>query len=232
MTAMTTGWNPSPCGFPVGGLAVPYALLMKRGGQKVGSIDDPIWREPAPAMRRRQRFFRRRRVSALALLAGLVALLVIGGILWLRLSRPGGDPGNAVYYRLHHNVIGAIPVSATEVLRGASTVVQWDSGCSENPRCSVRLVQGVRHHPVRRYRRVSCCCPRTDRRRARTSGLDPSRHLSGSKAGQGPPLVPRRPPRCPGQCLRLRASHRPMVHLGELATPGSGRPAVPLIRGS
>jgi hypothetical protein len=105
---------------------------MARGVAKVGSIDEPIWQQPAPASSRRRAGPGIRRRRARRLVAGAVLIVAVAGLfLWSPWSRPGGDPGNAVYHRLHDDVVHAIPADASAVRMGVNTTVRWVGGCSE-----------------------------------------------------------------------------------------------------
>jgi hypothetical protein len=64
---------------------------------------------------------------------GVVVLVTValGGVLiWRSTSRPGGDPGNSMYGRLHL-VTQAIPNTATNVRMGAAQPTGWTTGCPE-----------------------------------------------------------------------------------------------------
>jgi hypothetical protein len=64
----------------------------------------------------------------------VVLVIVVGGgvVTWRALSpsKPGGDPGNAFYGRLHL-ATGAIPPTATDVRMESAQATQWTTGCPE-----------------------------------------------------------------------------------------------------
>jgi hypothetical protein len=66
-------------------------------------------------------------------LAGVVVpvIVAVGGVvIWQHPARTGGDPGNAIYGRLHL-ATQAIPTTATDVRMGATQRADWTTGCPE-----------------------------------------------------------------------------------------------------
>jgi hypothetical protein len=72
--------------------------------------------------------------SRAAVVVGAVVAIVVVAVSAVLISqsiaRPGGDPGNAIYGRLHL-ATRAIPDTATNVRMGAAQPTGWTKGCPE-----------------------------------------------------------------------------------------------------
>jgi len=97
-------------------------------GQRVGSIDDPIWGTPPlpDASRRRPNPRARRRAGTLLVLIAIVAAALL--IIWRVESHSGGDPNNTVYTELKNTLL-AMPPGLDNARLNAATPTGWVSGC-------------------------------------------------------------------------------------------------------
>jgi hypothetical protein len=113
------------------GISIP--TLLCHGYQAIPdhrNSDPP--RHCDPDHKNPKRYLVRMRGRAFVLI-GVVALAVaaVAGVLVLQsTSRPGGDPGNLVYGRLHL-ATRAIPSTATNVRTEGSRPTGWTTGCPE-----------------------------------------------------------------------------------------------------
>jgi hypothetical protein len=135
---------------------------------KVGRIDDSIWAEaPAPSLPERRP---NRQKHHCWLLLGVVALLIIGGVVWISLpsGRTGGDPDPG------NNVLAALKATVGEVPPGTSGVGVFPYGSAWTEPCSGQPGKAG-WSPVRVTKTVTTSIP----------GPDIARQISAELGSQG-----------------------------------------------